>query len=99
MSVAEEIGRASAGAFLRRGRLAPRRTVEVRILVSGREEDAFAASRAGTLVKALEPILKHLDGRAAVEIVGVERSAPFLGSRERRQPLADVAEAVAFLRD
>ena len=97
MRVAEVLERTSAGVSLRIGRFATIRTVEVRIVVSGIEEDAFAASRTDTLIRALRPILKHLDGSAVVEMVGVELAPPLFGSSEARQPLADLSEAIAFL--
>ncbi len=107
MSVAEMLGRRSASASLRIGRSAAHRRaahrraahrrIEVRVIVSGVEEDAFAVSRPDTLAQALKPILRHLDGRTVVEMVGVERRTSLFGSAERSQPLADLAEAMAFV--
>lgn len=76
---------------------APRRLVEVRVLASGLEQDSFTASRIDTLVRALRPIERHLDGRAELEMVAVERLTSIFGSTERRELLDDLADAIAFL--
>jgi hypothetical protein len=88
----------SAVASLRPGSFAPRRTVEVRIVVAGHEEDAFAVSHADTLIRVLALMLKHLDNPATIKLSGVERAAVPLDSSRRSVQLADLDEAIAFLR-
>ncbi len=74
--------------------------VRVRVVVDGREVDAFEVTQPATLRAALSPIYKHLPAaRAAVRLVGVEeeRLPLGLGYAKREVELGDPVQAQAFL--
>ena len=78
--------------------LRPTRSVEVRVVVGGVEEDRFVASRPDTLARALKPIVVHLEDRVGqVDLTAVE-AGPWPWSATRRVPLAaGLDEAFRYL--